>query len=111
MKNTLEYKGYIGRFSYEEGDENIHGSVLNLRDVIHFQGKSLDQLRQSFQDSVNDYLAWCAEEGRTPEKPFTGKFIVRMSPDLHRKLSTRAQAKGVSLNQWVNEALEMAVAE
>lgn len=106
MKNRLEYKGYLGEFSYEEGDEEMHGTVLNLRDTIHFRGKSLADLRQSFQDSVEDYLAWCAEEGRPPEKPYTGRFVVRLDPDLHRRISVRAQASGMSLNQWVNQALE-----
>ncbi len=109
MDNTLEYKGYTGRFSHEDGDEAFHGTVLNLRDVIHFQGRSIEELRQSLKDSVDDYLAWCAAEGRTPEKSFTGKFIVRLSPELHRKVSTRAQAEGTSLNQWITETLEKAI--
>jgi predicted HicB family RNase H-like nuclease len=108
MDNTLKYKGYVGRFSYEEGDEAFHGTVLNLRDVIHFQGRSIDELRQSLRDSVEDYLAWCAAEGRTPEKPFTGKFILRLPPELHRKVTTRAQLEGLSLNQWITEVLEKA---
>jgi predicted HicB family RNase H-like nuclease len=108
MNNTLNYKGYIGRFSYEEGDEAFHGTVLNLRDVIHFQGRSIAELRQSLQDSVDDYLAWCAADGRTPEKPFTGKFILRLPPELHRKATARAQLEGLSLNQWIAEVLEKA---
>lgn len=106
MKNRLEYKGYLGEFSYEEGDEEMHGTVLNLREVIHFRGASLAELRQSLQASVEDYLARCAEEGRSPEKPYTGRFVVRLDPDLHRRISARAQASGMSLNQWVNQALE-----
>ncbi len=111
MDNTLKYKGYTGKFSYEEGDDAFHGTVLNLQDVIHFQGRSIDELRQSLQDSVEDYLAWCAAEGRAPEKPFTGKFIVRAPAWLHRQVSAHAQAEGVSLNQWITEALEKAVAQ
>ena len=106
MDNVLEYKGYVGKFSYDEGDDAFHGTVLNLRDVIHFTGRSIAELRQSLQDSVDDYLAWCAQEGKTPEKPYTGKFVVRLSPELHRKIITLAQAEGLSLNQWVSETLE-----
>ena len=73
MNNTLEYKGYLGKFAYDQGDDAFHGTVLNLRDVIHFTGRSIDELRQSLQDSVEDYPAWCAQEGKTPEKPCTGK--------------------------------------
>jgi len=111
MNNMIEYKGYVGKFSYEEGDEAIHGTVLNLRDVIHFQGRSLDELRQSLQDSVEDYLAWYAEEGTPPEKPYTGKFVVRVPPNLHRQISVKAKARGISLNQFVSSALERAITE
>ncbi len=105
MENTIEYKGYVGQFSYEPGDEAFHGIVLGLRDVIHFQGTCVAELKQSLADSVDDYLAWCAEEGVAPEKPYTGKFVVRIAPDLHRRISMRAKAAGVSLNQWVADAL------
>ncbi len=108
MSNIFEYKGYLGQFGYEEGDEALHGTVLNIQDVIHFQGRSIDELRQSFQDSVDDYLDWCVEEGKSPEKPYSGKFIVRIDPGLHRKASIQAQRIGKSLNQWVHEALEKA---
>jgi len=70
MSNVLKYKGYLGKFGYEDGDDALHGVVANIRDVIHFQGHTIVELRQSFQDSVDDYLAWCAEEGKTPERPY-----------------------------------------
>jgi len=105
MENTFEYKGYFGQFRYEPGDEAFHGVVVGLRDVIHFQGTCVAELRESFQDSVDDYLKWCEEEGSEPEKPFTGRFIVRISPDLHRRISLKAKLGGVSLNQWVAETL------
>ena len=108
MDNILKYKEFVGKFSYEEGDDAFHGTVLNLRDVIHFQGRSVEELRQSLKDSVEDYLAWCASENRLPEKPFKGKFIVRLSPELHRKISSNAQEEGLSINQWIAETLEKA---
>ena len=75
------------------------------RDVIHFQGTCVAELKESLQGSVDDYVAWCQEEGVTAEKPYTGRFVVRIAPDLHRKISVRAKATGVSLNQWVADAL------
>lgn len=102
----LTYKGYFGEFDYQDGDEAFHGQVTGLRDMVHFQGKSIDELRASFQEAVDDYLAFCAELGREPQKPYTGRFVVRLDPDLHRRISARAQATGMSLNQWVNQALE-----
>lgn len=110
MSNMLEHKGYLGQFSYDDGDDALHGTVLNLRDVIHFQGRSIDELRQSFRDSVDDYLAWCVEEGKVPDKPYSGKFIVRMDPALHRRASMQAQHMGKSLNQWVSDSLEKVLA-
>lgn len=104
MENVIEYKGYLGKFGYEEGDDFFHGAVLNIRDVIHFQGKSIEDLRQSFQDSVDDYLIWCAEEGRLPEASLS------ISGELRRKISTRAQSAGISLNQWITDTLEKATA-
>ena len=105
MENTIEYKGYVGQFHYQAGDEAFHGIVLGLRDVIHFQGTCVAELKESLKDSVDDYLAWCQEEGVEPEKPYTGRFVVRIAPDLHRSISLRARSAGLSLNQWVAEAL------
>lgn len=105
MANMIEYRGYTGQFHYEEGDDNFHGTVLGLRDIIHFQGSCIAELRQSLQESIDDYLHWCEEEGIAPEKPYTGKFVVRLAPDLHRRISLQAKAAGVSLNQWVSDAL------
>jgi predicted HicB family RNase H-like nuclease len=108
MENTFEYEGYIGQFRYEAGDEAFHGTVVGLRDVIHFQGTCVSELRQAFQESVDDYLQWCRDEGTEPEKPYTGRFIVRLPPELHRKISVRAKVAGQSLNQWVTETLSKA---
>ncbi len=67
MQNTIEYKGYVGQFGYETGDEAFHGIVLGLRDVIHFQGTCVDELKQSQAESVEDYLAWCQADGALPD--------------------------------------------
>jgi predicted HicB family RNase H-like nuclease len=74
--------------------------------VITFQGKSVEDLRLAFQDSIDDYLEFCAQRNEEPEKPFSGKFIVRIPPELHRKIYTQAKLSGKSLNSWVSEALE-----
>ena len=106
----LEYKDYIGIFDFQDGDEAFHGHVTGIRDMVHFQGKSIDELRASFQEAVDDYLAFCAQLRREPQKPFTGKFVVRIDPDLHRQVNAKAQVSGLSLNQFVATALEHAVA-
>lgn len=102
----MEYKGYIGRVELDDEAEIFHGEVINTRDVITFQGGSVAELKQAFHESVDDYLEWCAERGEAPEKPYSGKFVVRISPDLHRDLSIEASRQCLSLNALVAKKLE-----
>ena len=88
----MEHKGYIGWVGFDDEAEVFHGEVANLRDVITFEGRSVDELHQSFRDSVDDYLDWCAERGKEPDKPFSGKFVVRVDPEVHRSISTAARS-------------------
>lgn len=73
----MEYKGYLGKVEIDEDAGLFHGEVINVRDVITFEGKTVKELRQAFRDSVDDYLAFCAKRGEDPEKPFAGKFNTR----------------------------------
>lgn len=107
----MEYEGYVAKVEYDDEAEIFHGEVINLRDVITFQGKSVEELKQAFQESVDDYLDFCAERGEEPEKPYSGKFSVRMDPELHRKITVKARMADKSLNSWINENLEALVAE
>jgi predicted HicB family RNase H-like nuclease len=106
--NTMTYKGYEAVVEYDEGAELFHGEILNLRDVITFQGQSVAELKQAFADSIEDYLAFCKERGEEPEKPYSGQFVVRLEPPLHRALVSAAKRAGVSLNKWVAATLERA---
>lgn len=105
----MHYKGYEAVVEYDEEAEIFHGEVMNLRDVITFQGTSAGELKQSFAESVDDYLAFCAERGEEPEKPFSGQFVVRAEPSLHKALTVAARRAGVSLNKWVTSTLERAI--
>lgn len=105
----MEYKGYLGHVDYDDQAELFHGEVVNTRDVITFQGTSVAELRKAFKDSVDDYLAFCEERGEKPEKPFSGQFVTRISPDLHRNITAVATVSGQSLNSWVSAQLEQAV--
>jgi predicted HicB family RNase H-like nuclease len=105
----MEYNGYIAKVEFDDEAEIFHGEVINLRDVITFQGTSVTGLRQAFQESVEDYLAFCAERGEEPEKPFSGKFSLRIDPELHRQITLQARLANKSLNSWVSERLEEAV--
>ena len=105
----MTYKGYTGVAEVGFDDGLIFGEVQGLRDMITFQGRSVEEARRSFEESVDAYLGWCAAEGRDPEKPYSGKFLARIDPDLHRDLARLAARRRCSLNDVVAEALAIAV--
>jgi predicted HicB family RNase H-like nuclease len=109
--NIMTYKGYVGKFNYDEEAEIFHGDVLELTDVITFQGNSIDELKQALADSVEDYLEFCAEQGKEPQRPYSGRFNVRIKPELHQRIASRAAQDGKSLNAWVADALSKVAAE
>ena len=106
--NILSYKGYQGKFAYDPAEDIFHGEILHLADVITFQGRSIDELKQALADSIEDYLEFCHLSGKTPQKPYSGKFNVRIPPELHQRIVTKASHDGKSLNMWVAEALDHA---
>ena len=89
----------------EIGNRDNQGSE---RDVVTFQGATVTQLRKALRDSVDDYLEFCAERGESPEKPYSGKFMVRVEPELHKAVAMHAKVEHKSLNAWVHDALELA---
>jgi len=101
----MEYKGYIGTVNYDSDAKIFHGDVINTRDVITFQGTSVKEIEKAFKDSIDDYIKWCKEEGVEPEKPYSGKFNLRISPELHRKIAIASTKMNVSLNKFVEKAL------
>lgn len=109
--NLIQYKGYLGKVEYDDQAGIFHGEVINTRDVITFQGTCVDELRAAFRASVDDYLDFCAQRGEEPEKPFSGRLLLRIDPDLHRKITVEAKKEAVSINQWVMKTLEKAVTE
>jgi predicted HicB family RNase H-like nuclease len=102
----LEYKGYVGTVEADEG--TFVGRVAGLRDVITFEGRSFEEVERAFRESVDDYLAFCAERGEAPDRPYSGKIPLRIEPELHRKAAVRARAEGLSLNQWIARRIEAA---
>jgi predicted HicB family RNase H-like nuclease len=97
----MTYKGYEGIARFDEQAGMFTGEVINTRDVITFQGKSVAELKRAFEESVKDYLEFCASRGEEPDKPFSGMFTVRMSPDMHRRAALEASRRGKSLNAYV----------
>jgi len=107
----MEYKGYFAKVEFDDEANIFHGEVINLRDVVTFEGETVDELRQAFKDSVDDYLEFCAERGEDPDKPYSGKFVVRVEPELHKNIAIEARKKGTSINSLVSEALSKALEE
>lgn len=106
----LTYKDYIAQVEFDDKAETFYGEVINTRDVITFEGASVKELKKAFKDSVEDYLAFCAERNEAPDKPFSGKFNLRLDPELHKKAFVFAKKKRLSLNQLVMEAVRNFVA-
>lgn len=103
------HKGYHALATYDDEAGFFHGEVIGLRDVITFQGTTPAELNTAFAESVDDYLEFCQQRGESPEKPFSGKFVTRVAPSLHKKLSQVAELRGQSLNGFVTEILRRAV--
>lgn len=111
MNTTLEYQGYIALIELDDDEDCFHGRVVNTRDVINFYGHTASELRAEFAKSVDEYVAFCAEQGIAPEKPYSGRFVIRLTPEVHRALAMKAAREQKSLSKLVKERLEDAIRE
>ena len=105
----MKYKGYEAVIEYDEVDRLFFGRVINTQDVISFDGTTVEELQQSFKAVIDEYLEDCKREGKEPDKAFSGQFNLRISPELHRKISLEAKKKNLSLNSFVEQALNKAI--
>ena len=106
--NTMTHKGYTARIEFDERDNIFVGRVLGLRALISFHGETVAELRSEFEIAVDKFLRDCKEQGIRPEKPASGKLMLRVPPEIHGAALVAAQAAGKSLNQWATEVLEVA---
>ena len=106
MGQTMEYKGYDGSVLYSAEDKMLHGRVLGVRDMISFGGTDVLSLEKNFRDAVDEYLAFCEAEGKTPDVPFKGSFNVQISQDLHQRAALYAEEHDLKLNAVVQQALK-----
>jgi len=102
------YKGYTGSVEFDEDDMVFHGRVVGIKDIVTFEAETAQDLVKAFHDSVEDYLAFCAETKQKPEKPFSGNLSLRMSPSLHKQVVRAAGNKAQSVNQWITDTLSEA---
>jgi predicted HicB family RNase H-like nuclease len=105
----MEYKGYIGKIEIDAEAGILYGEVINVRDVITFEGESVDETQKAFRESVDDYLAFCTQRHESPDKPFSGRLVVRLPAELHRKAYIQAKLTDKSLNSWVTEVVQSAL--
>ncbi len=105
---TMRYKNYTAEVEIDPDAKVLAGRVLYLRDVIVFEGETVEDAERQFQVSVDDYLAWCAERGKEPEKPFSGKLPFRTTPEHHRKIALAAAQMGKSINAWMDDVVTQA---
>ena len=105
----MNYKSYIGHVEFDDENEIFHGEVINTRDIITFQATTAHSLKEAFIESIEDYLEFCKERGESPDKPFSGKFNIRITPELHRQVYLKAKLEGKSLNGWICDVVRSSV--
>lgn len=107
--NTMSYKGYPARVQYSEEDGCFVGHIVGINDIVGFHGDSVIELRQAFEEAVDDYVETCERLGRAPQKPYSGNLMLRIPPDVHAAVAAAAEVTGKSINQWATETFEKAV--
>jgi predicted HicB family RNase H-like nuclease len=105
----MSYKGYTAKIEFDPDDNIFFGNIVGIRDTVGFHGESVAELKREFNEAVEFYLESCAKAGREPNKPFSGKFIVRLDPELHNRIVAEAVMSGKSINKWVTDTLARAV--
>jgi predicted HicB family RNase H-like nuclease len=101
----MTYKGYAARIEYSNDDNCFVGHIAGIKDIVGFHGETVSELRAAFQEAVDDYLATCEKLERAPQKPYSGKLMLRIPPEVHAHVAMMAEAHGKSLNQWAAEVL------
>lgn len=105
MNNSINYKSYSARIEFSSEDDCFIGHIAGIQDIVGFHADSVEALKQAFHEAVNDYLETCERIGKSPQKPYSGKLMLRMPPEIHAAVATAAQVSGKSINQWASETL------
>ena len=105
---AMIYKGFAATVEFDPQDVLFVGRVAGLNDVVGFHASDADQLIEAFHEAVDDYLQTCAHVGKQPEKPYSGKLMFRVDPEVHAKAALAAALNGKSLNTWAEEVLRVA---
>ena len=106
---TMTYKGYAARIEYSDEDSCFIGHVAGINDVVGFHGESVTELRAAFEEAVDDYLETCEKLNRSPQRPYSGRIMLRIPPQVHAAMATAAEVSGKSINQWATDTFVRAV--
>lgn len=106
--NVLSYRGQVARVEFDAEDSLFVGRLAGINDVVGFHADTVDELTAAFREAVDDYLAACERAGKPAEKPYSGRMLFRVAPEVHARAALAAQLSGKSLNQWGEEALRAA---
>jgi predicted HicB family RNase H-like nuclease len=106
---TMTYRGYAARIEYSDEDQCLVGHIAGINDIVGFHGESVAQMRAAFEEAVDDYLEACEKLDRAPQKPYSGKLMLRVPPEVHAAVAMAAEVSGKSINQWATEAFSKAV--
>ncbi len=106
---TMKYKGYCARIEYSDEDSCFVGHIAGIRDVVGFHGEAVTELKAAFEEAVSDYLETCKKVGKQPQKPYSGKLMLRIPPKVHAAVAQAAEVSGKSINQWAADLLDQAV--
>ena len=108
MSKALTHKGYSARIEFDPEDRIFFGRIAGIRDIITFHGESVDALVSAFEAAVDDYLLTCEQLGQSPNKPYSGRLMLRLPETVHAAIASAAEVRGKSINQWASEALAQA---
>ncbi len=107
--NTMIYKGYKAKVTFDERDNIFWGKVLGVKDRITFEGMTVTELSEDFHNAVDHYLADCELTGCQPDKAYSGNLMLRVGSEIHAAAAITAESSGKSLNQWAVEVLDQAI--
>jgi len=106
LKDVILYKNFIGSVRFSADDEVFYGKIEGIEDSIGFEGSSVEELKHAFHEAVEDYIDICKVNNKQLQKTCKGSFNIRISPDLHCKAAKEAMIEGLSLNQFIENAIK-----
>ncbi len=109
MNNILNYKGFTAKVEFSADDDVFFGRLLGIDDIVTFEGKTVAELKQAFQETVGFHIEVCEKTGQKLKKNYSGKLLFRLPPELHARIAETAESRGVSINEFGREILETAV--